>query len=102
MTTCHFRWQAPSAGHPKPVIGTVSTTAATSTRYSRACAYSPIGNIIPTSDRGSYTYGADLTILEPTLYKRYRDEIYPYTSYDTFIDYLIDIGRLPPKLYNIL
>ena len=41
--------------------------------------------------------GADLTILETSLYKKYMDEIYPYTFYETFLDYLIDIGRLPSK-----
>ena len=42
--------------------------------------------------------GADLTILDPKLYKHCRDAVFPYTNYDTFIDYLIDIGRLPPKV----
>jgi hypothetical protein len=41
--------------------------------------------------------GGDPDLLNPELYKKYMIEIFPYTEYDTFIDYLIDIGWLPPK-----
>lgn len=42
------------------------------------------------------SYGIDQgLVLNPEIYKKFRDEIYPYTSkYDTFIDYMRDIKIL--------
>ena len=42
------------------------------------------------------SYGIDQgTFLNPEIYKKFRDEIYPYTSkYETFIDYMRDIKLL--------
>ena len=40
-------------------------------------------------------YGIDRTqVLNPEKYKDFRDRIYPYSTYDSYIDYLIDIGLL--------
>ena len=41
-------------------------------------------------------YGIDpAMVLNPELYKKFRDEIYPMTSkYDTFIDYMVDLKLL--------
>lgn len=40
-------------------------------------------------------YGIDPSVvLNPELYKRFRDTVYPYESYDTFIDYLVDLKIL--------
>ena len=37
-------------------------------------------------------YGIDQgVVLNPNLYVKFRDEIYPYSNYDTFIDYMEDI-----------
>lgn len=42
------------------------------------------------------SYGIDQgAVLNPEIYKKFRDEIYPFTSkYDTFIDYMKDIKLL--------
>lgn len=40
-------------------------------------------------------YGIDrIQVLNPTDYKFWRDEVYPYGGPDTFIDYLVEIGKL--------
>ena len=41
------------------------------------------------------SYGIDrMKVLNPDLYKKYRDEIYSEGKYDTFIDYMIDLRLL--------
>lgn len=41
-------------------------------------------------------YGIDRTqCLDPEDYKRFRDEIYPFSEYENYIAYLIDLKRLP-------
>lgn len=42
------------------------------------------------------SYGIDQgAVLNPEIYKKFRDEVYPFTSkYDTFIDYLRDMKLL--------
>jgi len=36
-------------------------------------------------------------VLNPQIYKDWRDRIFPYGGPDNFVDYLVSIGDLPPK-----
>lgn len=41
-------------------------------------------------------YGIDrTTCLQPEDYKKFRDTIYPFTDFETYIDYLIEVKKLP-------
>ncbi len=41
-------------------------------------------------------YGIDRReCLDPEEYKKFRDEIYPVTDYDSYIDYLVEMKKLP-------